>query len=468
MSDKNEPVFESEEFLLLLQKYERMKNSDSMTFFDVEEFEQIIDFYLDDFQYEKAGEAAEIGARQHPASVEIKYKVVHVFLEQAMGKKALEKLENIPSWEHSNSEYHYLKGTALCLTGRTQDAEKSFDKGLSLASEDKFEALLNISIAFENARHYQLAIKYLEQAKSLNPEFLSVLYDLGYFYERLDKFDKSIDYYQKYLDIDPFSENVWYNLGVVYHKLDMTEEAIDAYDYSIALNADYASAYFNKANTHAAKSEFLKAIDTIKDFLEVEPDNTQALAFLGEFYENAYQYHKSLESYKRIIEIDNTNTEGWFGAGMILFQLNKFTEATIYLLKALEFDGKNVDFWINLGYIYEEEGKLEEAEKCFKQVILLDKSDYEGWMSLIGVQIRIREYKIALGHVNDALDQFPDDERLMIKSAACHFLLGNEKNGLKNLKKVLISDPSVVDELEASYDVKLWSPAIHNLVKKHK
>lgn len=467
MSDKNEPVFENEEFLLLLQKYERMRTGDNASFFDVEEFEQIIDYYLDEFQYDQANEAAELGAQQHPGSVEIKYKVVHIYLEQGIGKKAIEMLELIPDWEHTNPEYHYLYGTAQCLTGRNHDAEKSFDHGLELASEDTFEALLNIAIAFENARHYQLAIKYLKQAYEINPDFLSVLYDLGYFHERIDKFEKSVEYYEKYLDIDPFSENVWYNLGVVYFKLKKPAQAIEAYDYSLALNPDYASAYFNKANTYASINNYGKAVDAMKEFLELEPDNTQALSFMGECYEQMYKYNDALAAYKKIIEIDNTDTEGWFGAGMILYQVNKFSEASIYLLKALEFDPKNTDFWINLGYIYEAEGKAQEAIKCYRQVTLIDKNDYEAWMSLVSLLIRMKEFELSLVYLREAFIQFPQDDRLTIKLAECHFRRGKEILGLKYLHMALQSNPTVLEEFTRSYKKALWSKNIQEAVKKY-
>jgi tetratricopeptide (TPR) repeat protein len=189
-----------------------------------------------------------------------------------MGKHALSILEQVPRWEHSNSEFYFLRGTAYCLTGRIQEAEKNFDHGLAISTEDPFEALLNIAIAFENARQYRHAIKYLEQARIISPDYLSVIYDLGYFHERIDNYQKSVEYYQEYLDLDPFSENVWYNLGVAYFKLDEPYKAIEAYDFSLALNPDYASAFFNKANTFASLSKYQKAIETI---LRIPGDRTR-------------------------------------------------------------------------------------------------------------------------------------------------------------------------------------------------
>jgi tetratricopeptide (TPR) repeat protein len=467
MSEKNEPIFDNEEFLILLRKYEKMKSSDDAGFFDVEEFEQIIDYYLDEFQYDKAKEAADLGSKQHPASVEIKYKVVHIYLEQGMGKMALEMLEHIPEWEYTNAEFFYLKGTALCLTGKIHDAEKSFDHGLSLAADETFEALLNIAIAFENARQYNLAVKYLEQAHKISPEFLSVIYDLGYFNERLDHFDKSIEYYQAYLDIDPFSENVWYNLGVAYFKMDQYKKAIEAYDYSIAINPDYASAYFNKANTYGSLEHYELAIETIKEFLEIEPENQQALNFLGDCYEQINKYDKALEVYKKVIELDNTDSEGWFGAGMVQYQLNKFDEAVIYLLKALEFDPQNADYWINLGYIYEEAEKMPDAVKCYRQVTRIDRNDYDGWISLCGLLINMQEYDKAFLYLKDAYTLFPEDDKITLFLSKIHFELGNDALGLKFLEITLKNAPGRIKDFKVLRDESSWNEATKKLIRKY-
>lgn len=467
MSEKNEPVFDNEEFQILLRKYEMMRSSEQSTFFDVEEFEQIIDYYLDEFQYDNASEAAELGSQQHPSSVEIKYKVVHIYLEQGMGKQALEMLARIPKWEHTNPEFYYLKGTSLCLTGKIHDAEKNFDQGLALAPDDTFEALLNIAIAFENARQYHLAIKYLEKAHSMVPEYLSVIYDLGYFNERLDHFDKSIEYYHKYLDLDPFSENVWYNLGVAYFKMEQFQKAIEAYDYSIAINPDYASAYFNKANTYGSIERYKEAVGTIKDFLAIEPENTQALNFLGDCYEQLQQYEDALSTYKKVIELDNTDSEGWFGAGMAQYQMNRFEEAVIYLLKSLEFDPRNTDYWINLGYIYEEAGKEDEAVKCYRQVTRIDRSDHDGWISLCTVLLNMKDFKQAFKYLKDAYSQFPEDDKITIYLAVVHFKLGNPVLGKKFLEITLRTSPSKIIDFREHHDESLWDESTHKIISRY-
>lgn len=467
MSEKNEPIFESEDFQLLLQKYEKLKNGIDTGFFDVEEFEQIIDYYLDEFQFDAASEAAEFGSRQHPASIELKYKFVHIHLEQGKAKDALRILDGFPSWEHSNTEFHYLRGTALCQSGKLKDAERAFDHALSIAEEDIFEALLNISIAFENARHFELAVKYLEKAIELEPDSLSVLYDLGYFYERLDRFDISIEYYQKYLDIDPFSENVWYNLGVVYFKLEEAEKAIEAYEYSIAINPDYASAYFNKANAWASLGNYEQAINAFIDFVEIEPDNAQAFTYLGECYEQTEEYEKALEAFQKVIEIDNTDPEGWFGAGMIYYHQNEFKQAIAYVLKSLEFDSKNSDYWINLGYIYEEAGMMEEALRCYLHITKHDNTDLEAWQALTGLLIRQGHFEKALQSLREAYIAYPSDGQINIKMAIANYMLGNPNLGIRFLEKAIQVNIRLIKDFEAAVPAKLMNRETRSMLKKN-
>ncbi|MEZ5071681.1 MAG: hypothetical protein R2751_12125 [Bacteroidales bacterium] len=141
MSENREPVFDNEEFQVLLRKYEDMRSGVQSIFFDVDEFEQIIDYYLDDFQYEEATEAARLGKIQHPASMEIRYKFVHIQLEQGHPEGCPgSPEEDIPHWEENPERKHFLKGTALSQLGRIKEAESQFDRALEMSDDVSFEA----------------------------------------------------------------------------------------------------------------------------------------------------------------------------------------------------------------------------------------------------------------------------------------------------------------------------------------
>ncbi|MEN8156594.1 MAG: tetratricopeptide repeat protein [Bacteroidota bacterium] len=468
MNENREQVFENEEFQLLLRRYEDMRAGARSIFFDVEEFEMIIDYFLDDFQYDEAREAANLGEKQHPASVEIKYKFIHIFIEQGKPKKALGLLEEIPAWEKNNPERFFLKGTALCLTGKLKEAEAQFDRALEISPDDNFEALLNISIAFENVRHYALAIKYLDQALRQQPGNITVLYDLGYFYDRLHRFDKSLKYYHLYLDQDPYSDNVWYNLGIVYHKLERFEKAVEAYDFSIAINPDYASAYFNKASVWVNAGRFEKAIETYEEFLEVEPESTQTYCYMGDCFDQMNRLDDAMAAFQKVIEIDNSDPEGWFGAGMIYAKKSMPQEAITYILKAIEFDNNNLDYWINLGYANEDAGLLEEAVKCYGFVTRKDAADIDGWTALTGLLMKEGEYKQALTFLREAYVHHPKEARLKIKMAVCQLKLGEKKLAAGFLQEGLEADQSLLTEFAYFFPEGSYGSKIERIIQQYK
>jgi tetratricopeptide (TPR) repeat protein len=468
MSENREQVFENEEFQVLLRKYEDMKGRARPIFFDVEEFEQIIDYYLDDFQYDEARNAANLGKRQHPTSVEIKYKFVHIHIEQGQPKKALALLEEIPVWEENNPERYFLKGTALCLTGKLKESEAQFDRGLELSGEETFEALINISIAFENVRHFEQALKYLIQAFRQQPENLSVLYDLGYFYDRLHKFDESLKYYHQYLDLDPYSDNVWYNIGIVYHKMEQYKEAVDAYEYSIVLNPDYASAYFNKASVWVNAGNFDKAIESYREFLDVEPESTQAYCYMGDCYEQMNKLDNALDSFRKVIELDNSDPEGWFGAGMIYHRKGEQQEAITYILKAIEFDNKNLDYWINLGYANEDAGLVDEAIKCYTYVTRTDPKDLDGWSALTGLLMKEGDYEKSLGALREAFVNHSGDAGIKLKMAVCHLKQGEKKLAVKFLEEALEANSDLESEFAYFFPEDAREPEIERIIKQYK
>ena len=468
MSENKEQIFENEEFEVLLRKYQDMRRGVQSIFFDVEEFEQIIDYYLDDFQYDEARAAANLGEKQHPSSVEIKYKFVHIFIEQGNAKKALALLEDIPVWEEGNPERFFLKGTAYCLIGKLKDAERNFDRALELSGDETFEALLNISIAFENVRHYELAIKYLSQAYRQQPENLSVLYDMGYFYERLHRFDESLKYYEMYLNLDPYSDNVWYNIGIVYQKIENRDKAVEAYDFSIAINPDYASAYFNKATVWINAGMFEKAIACYRDFLDIEPENTQAYSYLGDCYEQMEKLDDAAAAFQKVIEIDNTDPEGWFGAGMIYNVQNKHQEAITYILKAIEFDNSNLDYWINLGYVNEDAGFFEEALKCYAYVTRSDASDLDGWVALSGLLMKEGSFDQALIFLREAYVQHSAQAVIKVKMAICHLKMGETSLAVNFLEEGLSKDSSLIADFTYYYPKGSYSIDIEQVIQKYK
>ena len=78
-----------EEVKQAVQKFERMKKNNENYFFDVIEFETIIDYYIESNNSAKAFEAATLATEQHPNSVSIQLRKARVLLDKGRAVEAL-------------------------------------------------------------------------------------------------------------------------------------------------------------------------------------------------------------------------------------------------------------------------------------------------------------------------------------------------------------------------------------------
>ncbi len=174
-----------EEIKHVVQKFERMKKNNENYFFDVIEFETIIDFYLDNDNSSRAFEAATLATEQHPYSVSIQLRKAKVLLEKGRAVETLRILKKLENLEPGNHEIYIAKGTALGVLGDINGAKKMFDYALMLETDDVASVLFSITSVLQNLNYYEQLIPYLLMLVDLEPDFYAHLYDLAYAYEKV-------------------------------------------------------------------------------------------------------------------------------------------------------------------------------------------------------------------------------------------------------------------------------------------
>ena len=108
---------ESKEFAGVVKRYKKMLSDDQMGFFDVSDFEYIVDHYIDKNQLTNALQACEIAVSQHPHSLVVKIKKAQVLLGQLKTDKALELLKVLAKIESNNPEVLLMLGKLLQPSG---------------------------------------------------------------------------------------------------------------------------------------------------------------------------------------------------------------------------------------------------------------------------------------------------------------------------------------------------------------
>ena len=468
MSEERDQLFDDNDLAESVKRFEQMIRNNINAYFDVHEFESIIDYYLDLNKFNDALRAAEVAFEQHPNAGPIYFKKIQVLINKGEPVQALKLLAQIEQIEQNNPDFFILKGTALAQMNKTRDAVRFFDQALQLTYENKEDVLYDIALTFEHLGNYKTAVPYLLQAYEISTDNLSVLYDLGYCYERLEDEDRSIQFYEKYLDADPFSENVWYNLGTIYSRKENYEKAIEAYDFAIAINERYSSAYFNKANALAGMGSYEKAINVFNEFLYLEPDNLDALYYVGESFERMQQYEPALVYYRKVLETEPEYADAWFGIGVVHYHQQKFKESIAYIKKAIELDEHNGEYWYSLGNAYHKMKEEALGAKAFRKAIEIDPYDYESWLSLSELVMEQKHLGDAITLLNEAIHYNFDIAAVNYRLAAYHFMDNNTELGASFLEKGLAQDFESHEEFLRAFPDAIQNELIKQILNKHK
>lgn len=373
--------FEEDDSADIINRYKKMLDKKSSCYFDVHEFENIVDYYINHNDYKSAIQSVKTGLVQHPGSVILKLKYVQVLIDSGKATKALRMLDYLAEVEFYNHEVHLLKGKAFNSLLKEKDAIPEFEKAINLSKENKDDVIYEVALSFIQTDNLEVAIKYLLLAYEENETNLLVIYDLALCYERLDDVDKSIFFYNKFLDTDPFAENIWFNLGLLYSSTGKYKDAINAFDYSIAICPENSAVYFSKAETLANSGKYWDAVKVYKDLLEIENENSHAFSCMGDCFDKLGEYKSALKSYIMAARIEDRNSEAWYGIGLMYSKLKKYQSSISNLKKAIKIEPDNPDYWFMLGEVYSKINIYNDAVKAFTKTLEIDPENYKCWLA---------------------------------------------------------------------------------------
>ena len=463
--NKNWPFEDSEDIFGAVKKFEDMVRTHVYRFFDVHEFEDIIDYYLDNENFGLAAKAADYAMGMYPSSTSIQQRICEILLDKGQPVKAMDILCRLIKIEPNNPDLLILKGDALTMTGRVKDAQQAYNKAFILSDKEEQETIaFHIGISLEKAGMYNAALRYLKKAHLINPSNYAVYYDMAFCYDKIGMPDKCIEYYNLYIDEDPFSENVWYNLGIAYGTVEQYESAIQAYDYAISLNEHYSSALFNKGNLLAYLEKYEESISVYEDFILLEPYNTQAYCYMAESFENLGDNTKAMDSYRKAIAINKECADAWLGMGVIYRNLNKYKLSISHINKALSIEPDNSLYLYTLGLVYNYFLNPVKAIDALKLSLKHNPTDLETISALLEAYIKVRDKKNARATLDMFIGLDSDNELKYYMEAAYYFMFDKAEKGYIALKKGMLLHSEKKDVIFRFYPFANGDPRITKIL----
>jgi tetratricopeptide (TPR) repeat protein len=148
--------------------------------------------------------------------------------------------------------------TICQITLGQTNKEKAYEKGMQ-------------AVKLEDEGKYDEAIKLLEEAQKLDPEYIEFPYELGYAYYAKKEYKKAAKYLEGILDHPKVYDQVFQLLGNCYDEMGKSEKAIEMYDAGIKKFPISGKLYLEKGNIYWQKEEYVKALPLYEQGIKVDP-----------------------------------------------------------------------------------------------------------------------------------------------------------------------------------------------------
>jgi tetratricopeptide (TPR) repeat protein len=421
-----------EELKELVNQYERLIQDYKSPFFDVEQYEQIIDFYLQNDQVDKACEVVDIALAQYPFATGLLLQQAHIKIYDNHLDDAIEIAERIILLEPYNPDSYVVMGNAYDEMGQYGLAIAQYEKALEMDSE-KDEIYLYMAYSYENSDNYEQAIHVLQLALGHNPHNHQVMGELAFCCGFIAETASIERFLEQFIDQHPYEFMAWHCLGVVAINREDYDKALYCFDYATIINEQYIPAHLNMGNIYVLREEFYLAIDSFKKILELSPDDIFALCYLANCYRFLDNTRKSRELYKKALKVDSGFSLAWHGMG-VTYQLDDNHKMAIeYIKKAIDIDKDDHSFWHSLGQSYHMEGHLDEAYEAFQRSLDLDAQNPEYVRSFAIYLLDCDMEKDAKGLVGDCLEENPANPDLHLLMAGMMLNQGMEHEAVFHL-----------------------------------
>ncbi|QOD60563.1 tetratricopeptide repeat protein [Polaribacter haliotis] len=450
-----------------LLKFESMLKTNSVFFFDLVEFEEIVVHYLDVGKISLAKKAIKLGLEQHPASVDLKLLRVEIHLcdnELDAASKLLKKIELL---EPNNDEVFIQKATIQSKKGLHKEAIIQLKKALTL-TDDKADiwSLMGMEYlyldAFENAR--------LNFAKCIEVDYedYSALYNIVYCFDMEKQHEEAIKYLDTYVDINPYCEVAWHQLGRQHFILENYKQALISFDYAVLIDEFFIGGYLEKAKTLEELGNYQEAIDNYLITLELDDPTAFAYLRVGECYERLLKFEEAISYYKKAVHEDPLLDKGWVLLTNLYFEQENYQKAAYYISKALKIEDENPIYWRRYSEINLKLSFFEEAVSGFRNCLNLEDNSPEIYLGLADVLLFLGEFNDALKVILEAQKTYKDFAEFEYRLAGLFFILNKEKYAFSHLINGMKIDYEYSRVLSDLFPTVYESKKIKKLLKDFK
>jgi|SRR5690625_907226 len=449
-----------------LTKFENMLKTNDIYFFDADEFELIITYYMDTGKMALARKAAKIAFDQHPDSSILKLLKVEILVYENKIDTAEAILDELYEIEPYNPEIYIHKANILSKRNLHEQAVEVLKMAGELLGDDE-EISSMIAMEYMFLEDFEQAKFHFLKVLDLDPQDSSSLYNIIYCFDYLDQTREAIAFLNDFLDEQPYSEIAWHQLGLQYLDLDEPMKALDCFDFAIISDDTFIGAYMEKAKLLERFEKYEEAIECYQTTIELEDATAFAYLHIGICYNKMGITGSALDYFNKSLQEDPLLDKTWLAITEFYVEREQYRQALYYIEKAIAIDEENIEYWQLYAKINQHLNRHEEAKKAFKRSQELSSFDFENRITTCDLLIEEKELEAALEEMELAQEVFSPTAEVEYRLAGLYLSLNEEKLGLLHLKKALSLDSDYASVMEDLFPEIFKSPNVQALLEKN-
>ncbi len=431
-----------EELNPLVLKFESMLLKGENPFFDIDEYEEIIEHYLIT-NLSHAEIVVDYALSQYPWNTAILLKKAIIAAQNEKPEEAFEIVNTVRSIDSNNMDFYVTISYIHRILNEFDKSIKALKQALKF-KEDVEEVYFDIAEDYFMLGDYNKECMYLKECLKIKSDYPEAIEKLFWSYKSQQNFQDAVDFFQSFTDKHPLQQNAWEKLGFSYYEIGLFEKSVEAFEYSLSIS-DRTTSFNGIAHAFWKLDLQFHAISILNEAIEKFPYSFDLNILIGWIYLDVKDYLNAQKYFLNEIFLNSTSNEAWKGLAQTYVYYKDFNNAYSCVQKSIMQSQSDLDSLIQLAYLAGEiDLPKNEIEDIFKTAI--DKFpnnenaflEYSSFLYLEDQQIN------AIKLLETALTNIENSAPIFYRIAAFHYGVGNETIGHLNLIAGLTADPKLL------------------------
>lgn len=428
------------EIIDLIKQYEDAVKAKQQLFFEEDSYEQIITFYQENRELNKAMQVADSALEQYPYSAFFITKKAEVLAEQKMFDEALDYLDRAEMLDAQDINIYLIRADIFLWLGRHTEALEVIETALLIGSEpeDKTELYLEMADVYEDLEKYWEVIDALKKAIECNPNSEEALNRMWFCTELTEKYNDSIEFHEALIEKYPYNLLAWFNLGHAHAGLKKYDDALEAFGYAIAIDENFEPAYICTADVLYMAGNYNESLRFYLDAIKLSKPNKELYLKTAECFEKLGELGKSRSYLRKAIAVDPYYDEAFYRIGETYRLEEKWPKAISSFERAVKLSKDNVDYLTALADAYISIDEGQKALDLFIHIFNIDPKSKQNWVNLATAYFNMEDFRKAFQILTEAEQKYDDCADILYIKAVFYYQAGNKNEALLNLEKGLL------------------------------